>query len=294
MEPMEYKEKSETKMEKETQWDRTRLLLGEEGFQKLQHSFVLIAGCGAVGGFAIESLARAGVGHLALVDFDKVALSNINRQIFALHSTLNRPKTYVAKERIADIAPSCKVDVFDTFICQETMDDIFKNPPDFAVDAIDSLVSKALLIEELEKRNIPFISSMGAARKTDTSLIKVDKMKKTSVCPLAGKLRKILRQRGVSLDFLCVYSLENAKNSVSDLQEDKNPFCLSQKKAEQDKKDKKNENAQNPPNLEKARIFSQRSALGSLPTVTGIFGLTLANEAIKHLLQNKVRIDKKE
>lgn len=281
----------------ETQWDRTRLLFGEEGLEKLRSSFVLVAGCGAVGSFAIEALARAGVERLALVDFDTVSLSNINRQIFALHSTLGWPKTQVALERVRDISPSCRVEVFNVFINEETVGDILNEAPDFAIDAIDNLSSKALLIEELQKRKIPFISSMGAARKTEPFLIRMDKMKKTSVCPLAGKLRKILRQKGVSLDFPCVYSLEEAKNP----QENRLLFPEKRQEETPEKEIQRGEERSLNETLSKSCIRAgekafgeekktevrpEKTALGSLPTVTGIFGLILANEAIKYLLQS--------
>ena len=185
---------------------RIRLLLGADAINKLQQSTVMVVGCGAVGSFAIESLARSGVGHIVLIDFDKVEESNINRQLFALESTLGKNKVEVAKSRILDINPDIKVDAFNIFFDTETNLDI---KPDFVIDAIDSVQSKIALYKWCFKNNIPFISSMGAARKTDPSKIKIDKISKTTVCPLASKIRHIVRDERLK-DFPVVYSTEVA------------------------------------------------------------------------------------
>lgn len=185
---------------------RIRLLFGEESVNKLQQSTVMVVGCGAVGSFAIESLARSGVGHLVLVDFDKVEESNINRQLFALDSTIGKDKVVVAKSRILDINPNIKVDVFNIFFDDKTNLDI---KPDFVIDAIDSVKSKIALYKWCFDNNIPFVSSMGAARKTDPSKIKIDKISKTTVCPLASKIRHIVRDERLK-DFPVVYSTEVA------------------------------------------------------------------------------------
>lgn len=185
---------------------RIRLLLGADAINKLQQSTVMVVGCGAVGSFAIESLARSGVGHLVLVDFDKVEESNINRQLFALDSTIGKDKVVVAKSRILDINPNIKVDVFNIFFDDKTNLDI---KPDFVIDAIDSVKSKIALYKWCFDNNIPFVSSMGAARKTDPSKIKIDKISKTTVCPLASKIRHIVRDERLK-DFPVVYSTEVA------------------------------------------------------------------------------------
>ena len=185
---------------------RIRLLFGEESVNKLQQSTVMVVGCGAVGSFAIESLARSGVGHIVLIDFDKVEESNINRQLFALDSTIGKDKVAVAKSRILDINPNIKLDVFNIFFDDKTNLDI---KPDFVIDAIDSVKSKIALYKWCFDNNIPFISSMGAARKTDPSKIKIDKISKTTVCPLASKIRHIVRDERLK-DFPVVYSTEVA------------------------------------------------------------------------------------
>jgi len=217
---------------------RINLLLGEQSIEHLKQSTVMVFGCGAVGSFAIEALARSGVGHLILVDFDSVEETNINRQLFALDSTIGKPKTDVAKQRILDINPNIIVDVLNIFFDENTVID-FK--PDFVIDAIDTVPSKIALYKWCNNHNVPFISSMGAARKTDLTQIKIDKISKSSVCPLASKIRHEIRELQLP-DFPVVYSTEVVT--------DKN---ISGKE------------------------------FGSVITVTGTFGLFLANYAINFL-----------
>ena len=185
---------------------RITLLFGVDAISKLQKSTVMVVGCGAVGSFAIESLARSGVGHLILVDFDKVEESNINRQLFALESTIDKPKVMVAAERIADINPDIKVDIFNEFFDENTKLNV---KPDFVIDAIDTVSSKIALYKWCFDNNVPFVSSMGAARKTDLTKIKIDNISKTSVCPLASKIRHLVRELKMK-DFPVVYSTETA------------------------------------------------------------------------------------
>ena len=186
--------------------NRISLLLGEDAIKKLQKSTVMVVGCGAVGSFAIEALARSGVAHIVIIDFDKVEVSNINRQLFALDSTIGKPKVEIAKSRINDINPKIKVDVFDTFFDENTELDI---KPDYVIDAIDTVASKVALYKWCFKNKVPFISSMGAARKTDITKIKIAKISKTKVCPLASKIRHIVRDLKLK-DFPVVYSEECA------------------------------------------------------------------------------------
>lgn len=185
---------------------RITLLLGNEAIEKLKQSTVMVVGCGAVGSFAIESLARSGVGHIVLIDFDKVEESNINRQLFALDSTIGQNKVDVAKQRIHDINPNIQVDAFNMFFDENTDLNI---KPDFVIDAIDTVKSKIALYKWCENKNIPFVSSMGAARKTDITKIKISKISKTTVCPLASKIRHIVREEKIK-DFPVVYSVEPA------------------------------------------------------------------------------------
>lgn len=183
---------------------RTRTLMGDDKIKKLQNATVMVFGCGAVGSFAIEALARSGVGHIVLLDFDVVETSNINRQLFATESTLGRKKTDIARERIADINPDIKVTTFDMFF-----DDKSALPirPDFVIDAIDTVKSKIAIYRWCKQNNIPFISSMGAARKTEPSKVKIDKISKTFACPLAATIRRTVRTERIG-DFPVVFSIE--------------------------------------------------------------------------------------
>lgn len=189
---------------------RIRLLLGDENVKKLQNATVMVVGCGAVGSFAIEALARSGVGHLIVVDFDKIEESNINRQLFALTSTVGTPKVAVAAARVRDINPDAVVDAFDMFFDDAHAPDV---APDFVIDAIDSVPSKIALAAWCQARNIPFISSMGAARKTDIAQIKIGRLSKTTVCPLAAKIRRLVRNARMP-DYPVVYSTQVANSNL--------------------------------------------------------------------------------
>lgn len=234
---------------------RTTLLLGENGIKNLKKSHVMVAGCGAVGGFALEALARAGIGHLTVVDFDTFDETNLNRQLFATIKTLGIDKTKAVKDRLLSINPELKITEKNIKISSKTMDELFDTKYDYIIDAIDSVNAKSLLIEEILKREIPFISAMGAALKTDLTKIKISSFHKTIECPLAAFVRKKLRQRGVSLKFPVIFSSE----------------CVSDKKALAPEKDSE----------------TNRRAMGSLVTITGIFGLMCAHEAILFLSQKE-------
>lgn len=190
---------------------RINLLIGENGVEKLKNSTVMVVGCGAVGSFAIESLARCGIGHLIIIDFDKIEESNINRQLFALDSTIGKPKVDVAEQRIHDINPEIIVDSYNIFFDENTNLNI---KPDFVIDAIDSVLSKIALYKWCFNNHVPFISSMGAARKTDITKIKVGTILKTTVCPLASKIRKTIRDLKMP-DFPVVYSTEVATPQIN-------------------------------------------------------------------------------
>lgn len=185
---------------------RTRLLFGDMAIEKLKNATVMVVGCGAVGSFAIEALARSGVGHIAFVDFDTVEETNINRQLFATSSTIGVPKVDVAESRIHDIAPDILVDKFNMFWDADTDIDL---RPDFVIDAIDSVPSKVALAQWAQSHNVPIIASMGAALKTDITKIRVGQLFETSVCPLAGRVRKAARDAGVD-DYPVVYSTEKS------------------------------------------------------------------------------------
>lgn len=218
---------------------RTRLLFGDNGVNKLKNATVMVVGCGAVGSFAAEALARTGVGHLILVDFDVIEESNINRQLFALNSTIGKQKVNVAAQRIQDINPDIQVDVFNMFLDANNTPDC---NPDIIIDAIDTVESKIALYQWAYKKQIPWISSMGAALKTDISQIKISTISRTSVCPLASRIRHLIREINLP-DFPVVYSTEKP-----------------------------------------AKAQGHAKNMGSNVTVTGTFGLMLANWVIQKII----------
>lgn len=180
-----------------TQFSRTELLIGKKNSEKLKNSRVAIFGLGGVGGYVAEALARSGVGTLDIIDNDTVSLTNINRQLYALHSTLGMKKTKVAEERIKDINPNIKVNAYDVFYLPETSHLFdFKNY-DYVIDAIDTVTGKIEIIVNASKENIPVISSMGTGNKLDPTAFEISDIYKTSVCPLAKVMRKELKKRGI-------------------------------------------------------------------------------------------------
>jgi tRNA A37 threonylcarbamoyladenosine dehydratase len=188
-------------------FEREELLIGNK-IDILKDKTILIVGIGGVGGYVVESMVRCGIGHIVLVDFDTVDISNINRQLVALHSTLGKKKVEAYKERILDINPSCTVDTFDIFYDESNKDVIFNQKIDYVIDCCDSLKSKALLINECYKRNIPIISSMGTGNKFHPELFKIDRLKKTEYDPLSKKLRYLLKDQKELLNTTVLYSSE--------------------------------------------------------------------------------------
>lgn len=188
-------------------FQRTKTLIGEDKFNKLTDSKVIVFGIGGVGSYVVEALARAGVGTIALVDKDVVDETNINRQLIALTSTIGKYKTEIATDRIKDINPDCKVITYPMFYLPETANQINLLEYDYIVDAIDNVTAKIHLVEEAKKNNIPIISSMGTGNKLNPTGFMVADIYETSVCPLAKVMRKELRSRGVK-DLKVVYSKE--------------------------------------------------------------------------------------
>ncbi len=242
---------------------RIKQLLGNPRFTSLQKKSITVVGLGAVGGYAVEGLARAGIQNFTLVDFDTIQPSNINRQILALETTMGRPKVAVAKERILAINPSCKVKALQLFASDESMAEILQPKPDLLIDAIDSLNPKAQLLKAAHKANIPMLSSMGAALRTDPSKIAIADLFATRNCPLARRLRKRLRRQGIEGGITCVFSTE--------------PVDFEYQAPGSD-------DTTNAPYSNRGR---SRRILGSLPTLTGIFGLYLANQAILQLAREE-------
>ena len=179
------------------QFGRSAMLLGEAAIDRLAKKRVAVFGVGGVGSFCIEALARAGVGTLMLFDSDDIAISNLNRQIIALHSTVGRPKADVMRERILDINPDAAVEVHKVFYTAENADRFDLSRCDYVVDAIDTVSSKLELIERATRLGVPIISSMGTGNKLDPARFAIADIYKTSVCPLARVMRYELRRRGI-------------------------------------------------------------------------------------------------
>lgn len=189
------------------QFDRTELLIGKDGLEKLHNSRVAVFGVGGVGGYVVEALVRCGIGAIDLIDNDDVCLSNLNRQIIALHSSVGKSKVEVAKNRILDINPNVKVKTHKLFYTPETKGEINFNEYDYVVDAIDTVVGKISLIEETKKNGVPIICSMGTGNKMNPTKLEVTDISKTSVCPLARVIRTELKKRKIS-KVKVVYSKE--------------------------------------------------------------------------------------
>ncbi len=246
------------------QFQRVEQILGSEGLGRLRESFAVIVGLGAVGGFAAEALARSGIGRLRLVDYDWIRPSNINRQILATWETIGRKKCDLARERIRSISPDCRLETLDLFAHVETLNEILEGEPDIVIDAIDSLNPKTELIAALIRRKQAAISSMGAALRTDPTKIRIGPLSEITHCPLAATVRKRLRRRGLEPDIPCVYS--NEETRLLYRQAIRSPECSGEI-----------------PEFSRGR---ERSSLGSLPTITGIFGLTLAHWVLMRLGRN--------
>lgn len=178
-------------------FSRTQLLLGGQALQKLKDSHVAVFGVGGVGGYAVEVLARSGVGSITVVDNDRVDITNINRQIIALHSTIGQLKVDVIARRIADINPDCHVTALHTFYLPSNADEIDLSAYDYVVDCIDTVAAKLELIRRCHELHVPIISSMGAANKMDATAFRVADINQTQIDPLAKVIRKKLRKLGI-------------------------------------------------------------------------------------------------
>lgn len=187
---------------------RTELLIGEDGLRRLQTARVAVFGLGGVGSFAVEALARSGIGELRLVDFDCVGPSNFNRQLYALRSTQGQAKVAVASARLRDINPELIIDAREAFFHTDTAEELLAPPLDFVIDAIDSLGPKCELLAQCAERGVPVISAMGAAARTDPTALRIGSIWETEGCPLARKVRRTLRKRGITAEIPVVSSSE--------------------------------------------------------------------------------------
>ena len=186
---------------------RTAMLLGDDAMQKLSNSHVAVFGVGGVGGYAVEALARSGVGAIDVFDNDTVSVSNINRQIIALENTVGRPKVDVIKERVLQINPNIQINAYNCFYTRENADEYDFSKYSYIIDAIDTVTSKIELIVRASAKNVPIISCMGAGNKLDASAFEVSDVYKTTMCPLARTMRRELKNRGVK-KLKVVYSKE--------------------------------------------------------------------------------------
>lgn len=191
---------------------RTRMLIGEENLEKLEKSHVAVFGAGGVGGFCIEALVRSGVGSLYIVDFDKVDITNLNRQIVALHSTLGQAKVHVAAKRAKDINPQIEITAVEARLGPENVERFDLEQFDYIVDAIDDVEAKLLLITEAKRAGTPVVAAMGAGNKKDPSQFRIADISKTHTCPLAKIIRKELANRGIK-DVKVLFSTENPEKS---------------------------------------------------------------------------------
>ncbi|KMK75731.1 tRNA threonylcarbamoyladenosine dehydratase [Alkalihalobacillus pseudalcaliphilus] len=190
------------------QFSRNELAIGHDGLDRLKNSTVAVLGIGGVGSFSAEALARSGVGRLVLVDKDDVDITNVNRQIHALVSTVGRQKVELMKERIADINPNCEVIALKMFYTEDTYEQFFSYGLDYVIDASDTISYKIHLIKECLSRKIPIISSMGAANKMDPTRLRVTDISKTSYDPIAKVIRTKLRKEGIHKGVEVVFSDE--------------------------------------------------------------------------------------
>ena len=246
------------------QFSRTELLLGKDGIEKLASSRVAIFGIGGVGGYTVEALARSGVGTFDLIDDDKICITNINRQIYALKSTVGKYKVDVAKDRILDINPNAVVNTYKTFYTPETADEFDFSQYDYVVDAIDTVVGKLKIVEKAKEAKVPVISSMGAGNKMNPALFEVTDIFKTSVCPLAKVMRQELKKRKIR-KLKVVYSKEIPIKPNDDIEISCKKHCVC------------------PPGTVR-KCTARRQIPGSNAFVPSVVGLIIAGEVVKDLI----------
>lgn len=249
------------------QFSRTELLFGKEAMERLAATRIAVFGIGGVGGYAVEALARSGVGTLDLIDDDKICLTNLNRQIFATHSTVGKYKVDAATERIHDICPDIKVNAYKCFYLPETADQFDFTEYDYVIDAIDTVSGKLQIIESAKAADIPVISSMGAGNKLDATAFRVSDIYETKVCPLAKVMRYELRKRGIK-DVKVVYSEEKPIKPIKDMESSCRNHCICP-----------------PDTVRKCTV--RRDIPGSNAFVPSVVGLMIAGEVIQDLALRK-------
>ena len=236
------------------QFSRTELLIGKDGIKKLENSKVCIFGIGGVGSYVVEGLVRAGIGNFILVDNDKISLTNLNRQIIATTKTLGNSKFQITKNRILEINPDAKVEVYEEFFMPESKD-FFDDTVDYVIDCVDTVTAKIEIIMRAQKLNIPIISSMGTGNKLDPTKFVVTDIYKTEICPLAKVMRKELRNRGVK-KLKVIYSKENPIELEDSLE-----------------------------NIGDSNSETKKQVPGSISFVPSVAGLIIAGEVIRDILE---------
>jgi len=230
------------------QYQRTEMLIGKNGIDKIKKAKVVIFGLGGVGSYVLEALARAGVENLVLVDKDVVDVTNINRQIIATHKTVGKDKVKIAKQRVLDINPNSNVEIYKEFFRPESDDKIINNTITYIVDCVDTVTAKIELAVRANKLKIPIISSMGTGNKLDPTRFEIADIYKTSVCPLAKVMRKELKDRGIT-NLKVVYSKEE------------------------------------PIKVESPKGIEKKSTPGSISFVPSVCGLIIASEVVRDILK---------
>ncbi|MEG9430426.1 MAG: tRNA threonylcarbamoyladenosine dehydratase [Christensenellaceae bacterium] len=247
------------------QYSRTELLFGKEAMEKLWQSRVAVFGIGGVGGYAVEALARSGVGTLDLIDDDRVCLTNINRQIYATRKTVGKYKVDVAAERIVEINPMITVKTYKTFYTPETAEQFDFKEYDYIIDAIDTVTGKIELVLQAQKAGVPIISSMGAGNKLDPTAFEVADIYDTSICPLARVMRRELKKRNVPA-LKVVYSKEPPMTPIEDMAISCKTHCIC------------------PPGTVR-KCTARRQVPGSNAFVPSVVGLIIAGEVLKDLIK---------
>lgn len=244
------------------QFSRTQLLFGPETMEYLSRCRVAVFGIGGVGGYAVEALARSGIGALDLIDDDRVCLTNLNRQLHATLKTVGKYKVDVAEERILEINPDCRVTTYKTFYMPDTQDQFDFSLYDYVIDAIDTVTGKLALAEQAQRTGTPIISAMGAGNKTDPTAFRVADISRTSICPLARVMRRECKKRGIK-KLKVVYSTEEPRRPLEDPAVSCRDECICS------------------PGRRKSTV--RRDIPGSTAFVPSVAGLILAGEVIKDL-----------
>jgi len=247
-------------------FSRTELLIGHEGLERLSSKLVLVCGIGGVGSYAAEALGRAGVGRITLVDFDDICLTNVNRQLQALTSTVGKSKVEVLAGRLTEINPKAEILPVKAFFSRDNADQLLEPCPDYVLDAIDHFTAKAALITICRERGIPVISSMGAANKLDPTKIHVADISATRNCRMARSMRKMLRKAGINSGVQVVHSTEGHRE-LDPQASFCGTECICPNRGDQ-----------------VFRCDNRRVILGSISYIPAIFGMTMAGVVVNELL----------